>query len=320
MYKSILRLLSVLLVLVMLVNMLPVSAFAATAETGSETTSATQEVAKEASIVAELSEKRTEYSKEFRLSNGLHMAVVYAEPVHFEKDGAWAEIDNTLKSVGTGAKAVLTNTAGVWDVQFPQQISDSNAVTITKDGYTLSFFMAGQLRSGSSELQTASAEMETFALGKETFGIQAVSSVSAQIEKIDLTREKTQVEHPETIAEKNYSRIAYNNLYTNTDVMYDLASNQVKESVIIGTYDASLRGYRYTLNVGKMVPVLTNENEILLYDEKKENVVMVMPAPYLEDANGEYSDDITVALTGKGDTWTLAYTLPQSWMADSPRS
>ena len=320
MYKSILRLLSVLLVLVMLVNMLPVSAFAATAETGSEMTSATQEVAKEASIVAELSEKRTEYSKEFRLSNGLHMAVVYGEPVHFEEDGAWAEIDNTLKSVGTGTEAVLTNTAGVWDVQFPRQMSDSNAVTITKDGYTLSFFMAGQLRNSPGELQTATAEIETFALGKEAFGIQAASAATAQVRKIDFTQEKAEIQHPETVVEKNYSRIAYSNLYANTDVVYDLASNQVKESIIIGEYDSSLRGYRYILNVGKMVPVLTEENEIILYDENREKPVMVMPAPYLEDGDGAYSDDITVTLTGKGDTWTLAYTLPQGWMAAKDRA
>ena len=78
MYKKSFRLLSFLLVIAMLVNMFPMSVFATTTDTSSESSSDSQEVAEEAHVVAELPEKRTEYTKEFRLSNGLDMAVIYA--------------------------------------------------------------------------------------------------------------------------------------------------------------------------------------------------------------------------------------------------
>lgn len=50
----------------------------------------------EEAILEELEEKRNEYSKEFLTDKGNHMAVVYAEAVHYEEDGKWKEIDNSL--------------------------------------------------------------------------------------------------------------------------------------------------------------------------------------------------------------------------------
>lgn len=305
--KTLLKITSTLLSLVMLLQLLPVQIFATELQAESNDT-ATLQTASEAHVVAELPEERTAYTKTFRLSNGLNMAAVYNDPVHYKKDGKWAEIDNTLKLSGTDTNAVLTNTAGLWDVQFPQQLSGSKAVSVTKDGYTLSFFMAGQLRDNGNVLQTApmgSTQAETFTLGSEVFGVQAVSASAARIEETDAAAQKNEAKYPETVLEKNHSRLAYSDVYANTDLVYDLASNRVKESIVIGAYDASLRGYRYTLNVGDLVPVLTDVNEILLYDESRENVVLSMPAPYLLDAKGEYCDDITVSLTGSGDTWKI---------------
>ena len=473
MYKRSLRLLSLFLTVVMLFNMLPAAAWAAEADTGSVVSASAQTGSKPGEIVEELPGKRTEYSKEFRLSNGLHMAAIYNDPVHYEENGQWKDIDNTLKLSGGG----YTNTAGVWEVSFPQQLSKNNAVTITKDGYTLSFFMTGQLRrsgglevmSGGVQEEAVNANMaetepaiaeteptvaetepaiaetepviaeteptvaetepaiaetepavaetepavaetepviaetepaiaeteptvaetepaiaetepaiaeteptvaetepaiaetepviaetepavaeteavspeaeavpaetiaevsqtlpvspgvETLAIGGEMFTVQGSQISTAQVQQLDLTAEKAAAEHPETVLEKNSSRLQYESVYTNTDVVYDLVSNQVKESIVIGSYDAALRGYRYTLSTGAMIPVLTDSGEIHLYDEKQEKIVMVMPAPYLLDDAGEYCGDVTVNLSGANGTYTLTYTLPQSWMADKAR-
>lgn len=39
---------------------------------------------------------REEYTKHFALDNGAMMAVVYPYAVHYEENGAWEDIDNTL--------------------------------------------------------------------------------------------------------------------------------------------------------------------------------------------------------------------------------
>ena len=307
MKKWFMNVFSVFLAVVMVIQLLPLNVFAQQMRTDTpvETVSTTQEEVDEAYIVHEIEDERTEYSKVYRLSNGLHMAAVYNEPVHYEKDGHWEDIDNTLVT----KDGKLSNTAGVWDVSFPQSMSSSNAVTIEKDGYTLSFYMAGQVR-----------KLTMAPIGQDPVSVMAVTSSAAQVQTLDLTAEKEAAEHPETVLDNTHSRLQYTGVFSNTNVVYDLVSNRVKESIIIGAYDAELQGYQYTLNTGSLTPVLTDSGEILLVGTDKQTVVMTMPAPYLVDNNGEYSYDVTVDLQGTKGTYVLTYTLPTSWMADSSRS
>ena len=96
--KRFLRLCSMILTVVMVLNMLPLQSFAVTVQENitDDDMVTLKPSAEEEAIVGEIVSARSEYSKEYLLSNGLHMAKVYSEPVHFEKDGTWEEIDNTL--------------------------------------------------------------------------------------------------------------------------------------------------------------------------------------------------------------------------------
>ena len=320
MYKFVKQSLSILLVIVLLINLLPASALAIGNSIAiDEASDAAMVVAtpfergSTAQIVEEDTSKRGEYYKEFVLNNGLRMATVYPDAVHYEVDGKWEEIDNTLKVSGSS----YVNTAGKWAVSFPQKLNSNNAVTIQKDGYTLSFYMAGELRSSNTgNLERASLAAPGTV---ESFSVQTMQTVSAQIETIDILDMQSAIEHPEIIPEKSQSRLQYSNVYSGTNVVYDLSSNRVKESIIMQSYSANLRGYRYTLNVGELKPVLNDSGEIYLYDRAGEDVVMVMPAPFLVDDAGEYCDDITVQLTGSGSSYMLTYLLPQDWLADEHR-
>ena len=315
-----LKLCSMFLVLVLLVNMLPLQVFAQQLNTGKEEQSVTEVLPAETEtssdrIVTELVHKRTEYSKEFLLESGLHVATVYPEAVHYATEEGWEEIDNTLVTKTDGT---LTNTAGVWDVSFPQQLSRDKSITIKKDGYTLSFAMAGELtNSGNVAVMSASLTKESAA---ETLTVGAVRKASASVQKPDLSAMRASVQYEEMVPEKARSQIAYANVYQNTDVIYDLNSNRVKESVVLENYNSALRGYRYTLDVGEMIPVLDQEGQILFYDADGENIVMVMPAPYMIDDAGAYNDDIQVQLTGSGSHYTLTYLLPTQWLAAEERA
>ena len=151
MKKRWLRLCSLILVIVMVANSLPLNVWAEQSQ--SSKTAATSNASKpesgstvkpvKAQVMQELVDKRTQYTKEFLLDNGLTMAVVYGSAVHYENDGEWKDIDNTLK---TKADGTITNTAGVWEVSFPQQIDGNKKVSIKKDGYELSFGLSGELR------------------------------------------------------------------------------------------------------------------------------------------------------------------------------
>ena len=131
--KKFLKISSLILVLSLLVNSLPMNVFAAKyrnwllaeddipmVDSGLVPEEAV--VPEEVTVLEEVEESRTEYSKEFKLSNGLYAAAVYAAPVHYMEDGQWKEIDNTLKTSRIGSLNYYTNTAGVWDVQLPSQL------------------------------------------------------------------------------------------------------------------------------------------------------------------------------------------------------
>ena len=162
MSKVWIRICSLVLVIVMTVNILPLNAFAEQNHSINPTsalTNTSSEKKADVSIVAEHTDSRTEFSKNFLLDNGLSLAVVYNSAVHYKKDGQWEEIDNTLQTNNNGK---FTNKAGVWDIAFPQQISSKDQISITKDGYTLSFGMAGELRQqGSLEVMSATEDIST---------------------------------------------------------------------------------------------------------------------------------------------------------------
>ena len=313
MQKPFFRICSLLLTVILLVNMLPMSIFAEEFQEA-QAAAAAEEATKvtDAKIVAEVEEKRTEYSKQFKLDNGLFVAAVYAEPVHYLEDGQWVEIDNTLKAASDGT---YSNTAGVWDVSLPSELTGKTPITITKDGYTLSFQMAGELNS-TGQLQTADLSLES---AGNTFSVSGTKTTKGEIKTIDFASAKESAEHEEFVLEKNTSQILYDDVYENTDVQYDLQGNRVKESIIIDSYSSDLRGYRYILKTDQMVPVLNEDGSIHLYD-KEENIVMTMPAPYLIDAKEQFSYDIQVNLDGNEGVYTLSYLLPTQWLAAEDRA
>ncbi len=49
-------------------------------------------------IDGEVTELRSEYEKHYRLTDGSYMAVQYPVAVHYEEDGQWVDIDNTLEA------------------------------------------------------------------------------------------------------------------------------------------------------------------------------------------------------------------------------
>ena len=189
-------------------------------------------------IVEEDMSKRGESYKEYILNNGLRLATVYPSAIHYEKDGEWKEIDNTLIAVISNGNAIYTNTAGKWNVRFPQNLSGNSMIGITKDGYTFRFGMAGELRS-TGGVVVASADQAAGNIGTDTLTVTAAQATSAQIQEVDLSAALAAAEYQETVLSNLHSRLSYANVYPNTNVVYDLQGNQLKESIILQKYDES---------------------------------------------------------------------------------
>ena len=322
-----LKTLSMILTLALLVSCVPNQVFAMAGEalmsavTADDTVTlqTKPELLSAVRVVSEDTSRRGEAYKEFVLNNGLRLATVYPSAVHYEDDGEWKEIDNTLTIATSDGNIYYTNAAGRWNVRFPQNLSGSNMINITKDSFTVQFGMAGEMRS-TGDLVVASIDQ----IGNENaagmLSVSVAQTATAQIQELDMTAARASAKYPETVPEKLISRLTYANIYPNTNVVYDLQGNQLKESIILQQHDASLWGYRYTLNTGDLVPVLNADKQIDLCDPDTKAVVLTMPAPYMLDNNGEYSYDVDVSLVRNGSSYLLSYYLPREWLADDSRA
>ena len=54
------------------------------------------------------------------------------QAVHYQEDGEWKEIDNTLKPQESGDETVYQNNAGIWKVRLPEKLDASSAVEVEK--------------------------------------------------------------------------------------------------------------------------------------------------------------------------------------------
>lgn len=73
-------------------------------------------------ILGEIKEFRTEYSKSYLQSDGTYLQATSFDPLHFEKEGRYVEIDNRLEAVTKGKKTTYQNKQGNYQVQFPETI------------------------------------------------------------------------------------------------------------------------------------------------------------------------------------------------------
>ena len=152
--KHLSRMISFVLVFALLFSLFPGSVFAQNSNSVSAGVNAFlpkegetpvyREENVDAEVAEELIEGRGEFRKEFLLENGQKLLALFPRAVHFEENGEWKEIDNTLKPSDIRGNAVYTNTAGIWEVRLPQTLSKNSFVEVSYDGYTLGFGFAGE--------------------------------------------------------------------------------------------------------------------------------------------------------------------------------
>ena len=274
-------------------------------------------------IVTELAEGRGRFQKEYLLSNGQRMLAVYPTAVHYEEDGEWKEIDNTLRREQRGSEDVYRNTAGAWDVTLPASLDGGSAVELTKDEGTLRFYFTGELN-GRTDVVSDSAGALPDADDVQTEASTAVENVqtsSLQVASPELSFSEDDKTLEATISDKLNTGASYADVYRGVDVRYDLQSDILKESIVIRSASDSREGYRYLLQTGELTLTLQEDGSVDAMSADSETPVFHMPAPYLYDANGRYNDEIQVKLTQQAaGAYELTYLLPQEWMNAAERA
>ena len=251
----------------------------------SEETVSDDESEKEPEIIAEDLSRRDETTKHFIMSDGTRKAVKYSNPIHFEKDGEWVDIDNTLSY--DKERDEYINGESSFKVAFNKNFNSDNLFTIENKGYTLSweYKTSSILRKGSAAKVEPSIKNEDHSLDR---------------------------------IEKTKSTISYNEFEEDSKLEYIVTSTGVKENIIINTptnrnifeFSVVAPGLTLEKNVDGSITAKADNGEEIFY----------IPAPYMFDSANEYSEEVEYELTqSKGDTYTVKVVADKAWLKDKAR-
>ncbi len=255
--------------------MLPVQVFASTLLKDEKVYSSFDNVHGETetvgNIVTEISDSRTENTKEFLLDDGTTMIAEYNQPVHYKNDkGKWVEYNNTLVAESSASTAdeastrEYTNKNSNIDVKLSNKAKANNMIKVTSDDYSISW------------------------------GYDGANKSKINIVKND---EKLNGNDKFTTLKNITTEAKYENVYKNVDLQYFVTSTGVKENIILKSFDVQ-NEFNLTYKIKNLTAKQTDDYTITLYNKNNREVYKIV-APYMTDAKGESSNQLKLELVSQ---------------------
>jgi len=285
MKKRLCAIISSILAIVMVIQILPMNVIAnAVNEAQLEIPNTTEEQIYEEPVLEELTEYRTENQKRFLMSNKTVKAIIYSEPVHYENDGKFYDIDTTPKYEEATDDADVNgyvSSNGNMEVKFAKKTNSGKLVTIKQGKYKLSWEYLDY-----SGLFTS-----------KNIEIKEKEKQNSIIEDSVINSSRT---------------VTYAEVSKDTDLQYVFNGNGLKENIIVKD---KLDEYVYSFELkANNLELELKDNEIIASDKKTNEVVFEIPAPYMYDAKGSVSHAVTYSLEKNGNKYTLIVTADSEWI------
>lgn len=308
------RILSAVLTIVLLASAIPVSL-------------AVQELFTEelpAQIVREVPELREESVKHFLCDDGSYIAATYAEPVHYNENGVWKEIDNRLilnsNKLSASGEPTYTTRAGL-AVSIPQNFADGQKITAENKGYEISFGIKADqagVAIGRGASVVAVDELMSNVGAQVSAAPQSVSSVVADAE---LTADVIEERNAELMVVENQAgAVQYRNILPSTNLEYAVTSSSVKESIVVREPQSEYK-YYFDMDLDGLTPVENNDGSISLTESgDTANEIFWIEAPYMYDANNDESFAVTMSLTEVEGKYVLAVEADKDWINAADRA
>lgn len=118
---------------------------------------------------------------------------------------------------------------------------------------------------------------------------------------------------------KLQSDVLYRNVYRDVDLRYELFGYNVKETIVVNRPRESY-SFSFYLDMQGLKPVQMEDGSVELRNESDE-VIYLIPAPYMTDANGAYSEEAFYKLSeSKSGAWQLTVVADEKWINDKERA
>ena len=268
-------------------------------------------------IVEEDVSKRGEYEKHFICKDGSYIAATYPYAVH-EKDenGEWVDIDNSLAFKNNR----IENQSAVNGVSFaPKAATAGQLARLEKDGHTLEWSLTGNIVKPTAQIRPAGLVGPLPAFEAEETALNATAE--AEIEPEEEAKE------PLTVEEANEEKMRLPKLTSSVlyedamgegiDVRYTVIPGKVKEDIILNQ-PSGFESYTMHIDAGELTAVKLDDNSVEFQDENNE-VIFTIATPYMFDAAGAESFDISVKVEQDEENCTIVFTPDAAWLNASER-
>jgi len=265
-------------------------------------------------IIGEDSSLRDANTKHFRLENGTYIAASYAAPVHFEENGEWRDIDNTLTLSSASGRTAYTQKASAFPVSIPQSMADGQKITLANKGYTIGFGVSADNRGVSLQSEARLTGVE--ALASSALLADGVSVEEPAADESLTDAEKIRKQNDEKMKVENQeSAVVYENVFPGADLEYIVSGTGIKENIVQNSpQDGYI--YNFDIDLAGLIPVSQEDGSIWLVEEGNPgDPVFFLPAPYMYDANGEESFDVAMRIEGG----TLIVEASTEWINNEER-
>ena len=266
----------------------------------------------EAEIVSEIEDMRTEHTKYFRMSDGSYMAAQYAQPVHYEENGEWKEYDYSItKNENTSENEfVIENSDN--EMSFPEEFSGDDAqIEVSAREYDIKFSPVIDKNIFSNSEKTK-GKVKNHKHLKSNEIIENFTEDAPIEESADKNSEKLKIDNQK-------SAIAYEEVYDNVDLEYEISSNQIKESIVLNSKQDKNK-FEFTVDTDGLFPKKETDGSITLYEDKEcTKPVSSIMKPYMYDAEGAYSYDVNMDIKEKKGTYILTVKADNNWLNDKSR-
>lgn len=276
-----------------------------------------------AKIVGEVTGMREESVKYFLCDDGSYIAAIYAAPVHYNENGVWKEIDNTLTPSSKSGETVYSTKGGL-NVTVPSELGSGKRFTATNGGYTISF----GVKSIDNSLSAQAKVVETDAL-PSVVKMNSTAEISngkvtasSMAQKAETLTEKQKVEkfnNEQMTVDKQSGAVVYKGFDQQSDLEYIVTSNSLKENIVVYKPQDEYV-YRFDLDSDGLIPIeQPNGSIILVESEDSQEAVFTLDAPYMYDANGAESYDIELSIKENGDEYVVMVEADSTWLNNSER-
>lgn len=226
-----------------------------------------------------------------------------------------------VSKVNGNNNSVLENKENDFKVKFSKKSSSKNLVKVQKDKYEISWNLENAEKTDSKIEQVdenkIDSNIEKFVDDK--IKNDKVLSKKSLLDKNKIKNTLIENENKKTL-KKIQSGVNYTDILPDTDLRYDLVSNNIKENIILKK-PISNPEFRFNINAKNLVPRLQQDKSIIFYDEKDTSkAVFKIQAPIMIDSKKAHSENIDIKLEQNKKDYVLIMKPDSSWLNSADRA